>query len=350
MEKAEKESARRQQDNKAENTLAKALKEYVQKKRRAKDNLPLKERTKADYLGMIAESKIFENGKKSIAGPLLPLATKSIYEISADDIRKVHAAVMKRSERQAAYAMQVLRAVFNWYGVKVPNNPLSDDVPGRYRINIPQTKATGKRIDDERLGEWWRALDLAANPVSRDYFRFLVLTGARVSEPKNILVSDCDMVTGRITLRDTKNRSDHVILLSRQAAQIVDRNIEGKKASDTLFSIADAKKTRATIIKRSGTDFRAKDLRTTFASIAEKLCTAYTLKAMMNHASPGDVTGTNYIRKAEDELRAGWQAVADYIEAKAAETNPPAKVTDIVKARSKRARNNRQEVMLGLKA
>ena len=47
--------------------------------------------------------------------------------ITADDIRGVHAALMKRSERQAVYAMQVLRAVLRWQGVVVPGNPLGRD-------------------------------------------------------------------------------------------------------------------------------------------------------------------------------------------------------------------------------
>lgn len=322
-------------------TLADALKDYTEKKRRAKDGLPLKERTKTDYMNMVAKPRNLklDDKKMTAAGPLYPLASKSIYGITADDIRKVFSGAMKRSERQAAYAMQVLRAVFNWHGVKVPDNPLSKDVAGRDRITIPQAKATGRPIPAERIGEWWRTLDRAANPVSRDYFRFLVLTGARVSEPKNIRVVDCDNIAGRVTLRDTKNRKDHVILLSRQAAEIVERNIAGKKGTDTLFNIADAKKTRATIIERSGTDFRAKDLRATFASIAGGLVTAYVLKAMMNHAGTGDVTATNYVRMGDDDLRAGWQAVADFIESKAAEAGRAATVADIAKAREKKKKS-----------
>jgi integrase len=314
---------------KAETTLAAAIKDYVANKRRAKDGLALKERTVADYCGMVAEPRQLENGTMTVAGALFPLAKKSIYSISAEDIREAHAAVMKRSERQAAYAMQVLRAVFNWHGVKVPDNPLSKDVAGKKRIVIPQAKATGNPIPPERIGAWWRAVEQAANPESRDYLKFLILTGCRVSEPLSILVEDCDLMAGRVVLRDTKNRKDHTILLSRQAAEIVERNITDKKPTATLFELDNCKKTIATIERRCGAAFRLKDLRPTFASIAEELVSAYTLKVMVNHANTGDVTGTNYVRKGETALRAGWQAVADLIESKAAESNPPANVTDL---------------------
>lgn len=316
-------------------SLSDAIKEYVKDKRRSKDNLPLKPRTKADYLGMIGPAKDFENGSKGQAGPLYPLANKSIYEITGDDIRAVHAAALKRGERQAAYSAQVLRAVFNWFGVKVPGNPFDKALPGRERIAIPQARATGEPIPAERIGAWWRAVDKAANPESRDYIKFLILTGCRVSEPKQITVEDCDLVAGRVILRDTKNRKDHSILLSRQASEIVKRNAENKKPALNLFSLDNCKKTIATIERRSGAEFRLKDLRSTFASIAGGLVSAYVLKKMMNHAGTGDVTAQHYVRLNDADLRAGWQAVADYIESKATE-EVPADVIDIDVARKAR--------------
>jgi len=48
---------------------------------------------------------------------------------------------------------------------------------------------------------------------------------------------------GRLLLRDTKNRSDHKPLLSREALQIPKRNCAGRKADEPLFQIVDARKT-----------------------------------------------------------------------------------------------------------
>ena len=41
---------------------------------------------------------------------------------------------------------------------------------------------------------------------------------------------------------------------------------------------------------------------------------------MMNHAAGTDVTLGHYVGKSEAQLRAGWQVVADFIEAAAAPT------------------------------
>ncbi len=40
---------------------------------------------------------------------------------------------------------------------------------------------------------------------------------------------------------------------------------------------------------------------------------------MMNHAAGGDVTLGHYVGKSEAQLRAGWQTVADFIDAAAAQ-------------------------------
>ncbi|HUL04814.1 MAG TPA: hypothetical protein VLV76_00675 [Candidatus Acidoferrum sp.] len=51
--------------------------------------------------------------------------------------------------------------------------------------------------------------------------------------------------------------------------------------------------------------------------MAEGLISAAVLKRMMNHTVAGDVTLGHYVAKSDALLRAGWQAVADWIEAEA---------------------------------
>jgi integrase len=318
-------------------TFGDALRDYVEKKRRTKDGLPLKARTKDDYLSFIASGRRKADGTDTKDGALFPIAEIPLARLTADDIRKVHADMLARKDgganRQAAYCAQVLRAVLNWHGVKIEGNPLGKDVAGRDRIAIPPSKADARPIPAEKIGAWWRAWDDAANAVARDYFKFLVLTGARTSEPKALTVANCDLVAGRVILKDTKNRGDHVIYLSRQAREIVERNVEGKQPDQPLFTLWDGKRTIADVVKRSGVTWRAKDLRSTFLNIAEQLVTGYTMKAMGNHANSADVTQTHYLRSRESVLREGWQAVADYIEQQA-HTAPPVATGNVVPLRA----------------
>lgn len=307
-------------------TLAQALRDYVARKRRAKDGLPLKARTRADYLAMIEPGRTSRSGKKFADGELHLLASKLLQSITAEDIRDCHRTVLLRSERQATYAMQVLRAVLRWHGVVVTGNPLGRDTAGRDRIVLPTTKGNPAPIPPEKLGAWWRAAATAPSQVAADYYRFQLLTGCRGIEIHGhkrhgyspILVQDLDAHGGKIVLRDTKNRSDHKLLLSRQALGIAARNAAGREPEAALFAIVDARKTLAWINARAATSVQGHGLRATFASIAEELVSGAVLKKMMNHAAGADVTLGHYVGKSEAQLRAGWQAVADFIDASAA--------------------------------
>jgi len=93
-----------------------------------------------------------------------------------------------------------------------------------------------------------------------------------------------------VVLRDTKNRSDHKLLLSRQALEIAKRNCAGRNADAPLFPVVDARKTLAWINGEAGTNVQGHGLRATFASIAEEVVSSALLKRMMNHAAAGDVT------------------------------------------------------------
>ena len=327
-------------------TLAKALREYVENKRRAKDGLPLKARTRADYLAMLEIGKTSSSGKKFADGELCLISEKLISKITGDDIRGVYAAVLKRSLRQAAYAMQVLRAVFRWHGVVVADNPLGRDTAGRDRIVLTQAKGNPAPIPPELLARWWQAACTAPSKVASDYYRFQLLTGCRGIEIHGskrdgyppIVVCDVDRQGGRIVLRDTKNRSDHKLLLSRQAMDIVERNCLNKAPEEALFAIIDARKTLAWINALAGTKVQGHGLRATFASVAEELVSGGVLKRMLNHADGGDVTLGHYVGKSEAQLRAGWQTVADFIEGARPLAQTPAHIPHVGKLSAAPAR------------
>ncbi|OHC26288.1 MAG: hypothetical protein A2Y50_07235 [Pseudomonadales bacterium RIFCSPLOWO2_12_59_9] len=301
-------------------TLTGAVAEYIKDKRRS-DGLALKPRTKADYLAMVTPGRVTAKGKRCAGGLLWKLAGKQIHSITAGDVWTVHRANLERGERCAAYAMQVLRAVLSWHGVIIPNSPFSKETHGKERIVIPKTRegddAAIKNLL-EHIGPWWQALKAMPQSPATDYIAFLALTGCRPSEPLQVLVADIDLAGGRVTLRDTKNRTNHTLRLSRQALDIVEHQAMGKGPTDYLFVTSDARAIALELVTATGIKFTPKTLRAVFASAAEELVSASTLKRMMNHKQAGDVTDTNYIKKLEVQLRAGWQSVADYIEAQAA--------------------------------
>jgi integrase len=305
-------------------TLFEAVKQYVDDKRRGKDGKALKRRTRDDYLSMVEASR---EGSKRSAGPLSSLANKPLNAIKATDIQDVYRAAQAYGARQATYAMQVLRAVLRWHEVKVEDNPLDKGAGSRSGITLALPAGKPNPIPAERLGAWWRA---AKEPSEEaDYLRLLLLTGCRSGEVKGsergelvfaagLVVGDVDLVAKRLMLRDTKNRSDHAVLLSSQALEIVQRRVRGKTPAAPLFDLADVRAVLKRINAAAGVDVSPHDLRATFASVAEELVSVYVLKRMLNHAAAGDVTAGHYVAKSETQLRAGWQAVADFVDELAA--------------------------------
>lgn len=298
-------------------TLAEAVEQYIEKKLRA-DDLPLKGRTIADYRAMLKPSRLTASGKPTLGGALARLADKPIHGLTAAEIRAMHAENLKlHGERQACYAAQTLKAILRFHAIEIPYSPFDKSTPEVDRIRIKKAGVAPREPIKQlsaHLGSFWRALyALPQSPVS-DYLKFLLLSGCRPSEPLKILVGD--LVNGEIRLRDTKNRSDHTLLLSTQALIIAKRNAEGKAPTDRLFAVrsTQANKLAHELSATTGLVFVPKMTRSLFASVAEKLVTFGVLKGLMNHRQKSDLLNTNYIEKTEAELREGWQVIANYLE------------------------------------
>ena len=296
-------------------TFADALRVYVRTKRRRKDGLALKARTVADYLAMLEPAGTTKTGRATQCGLLHAIADRPLRKISAEHILGLNRALEARGERQQTYGLQVLRAVFRHHGVAPANNPLDPRTPGVDRVTLAPSRGNPSPIPPERLGAWCRAAG-AITSASADMLRFMLLTGARPGEAASLLVGDVDIDGMRALLRDTKNRKDHTIMLSTQAAAIASWQCQGKKAKDAVFGITDAGKTLAAINAVAGTPgVTQHKLRHTFASVADGLVSGAAVKLMLNHAAGGDVTLGSYIGKSEAQLRAAWQTVADAIDA-----------------------------------
>ena len=311
-------------------TLASALAQYVKEKRRGKDGLALKPKTISDYNSMVAAGRHSKDGKPYANGPLYSLAHKPLTKITPDDMRTVFRATEARGKRRAVYAMQVLRAVLNWHGVAVEGSPLSKTTAGKDRIILAGTKGNPTPIPPERLGAWWtaataRAAEVrlgteGAGNVGADGCRLILLTGCRPGEifgsqfEPGLLVRDVDLVAGKFTLLDTKNRKDHTVMLSTQALDILRQHCTGKSPDAKVFDVIMPRNTLMAINKAAGvTGVTLHKLRHTFASVAEELVSGYALKRMLNHTEASDVTGNNYVGKSENQLRVAWQTVADFI-------------------------------------
>lgn len=296
-----------------------ALRAFATGKRR-RDGKPLKDRTVTDYVRMLAPSREKHDGTITKAGELHALVDRPVRAITAAEIHRLYAGLQKRGSRSADLAMAVLRATLNWHGVKLPHNPLSRDTAEKDRIKLAPPRARGEPIPAQKIGAWWTAACAIKGRYlpSADLLRTMVLTGCRGGELRTVTVQDVDLDAGRVTLRDTKARNDHIVYLSSQAAEIVARNAAGKTGADLLFGIADPGRVLASINRAAGVEGVAPHgLRKTFATLASELLPGATVKRLLNHVDANDITATHYVRQSEAALRGAWQAVADFIAAQA---------------------------------
>lgn len=301
-------------------TLAAAVARYVEEQTRESDGLPLKARTRSDYLNMVKPSRPTAAGKRTKGGTLAALASRPIHDLTASAIKAVNDENRaQRGERQSAYAMVVLKAVLNFYGVTIAHSPFDRATPKAERVVIPKSRPSDEAPVVallENLGALWRALQAVPDTPAADYLRFILLTGCRPSEPRAITMVNVDLAASRVTLRDTKTRTDHIIYLSHQALAIVERQAKGKAGTDRLFPVTEAE-VRALVLELSATTglaVSAKNMRKVFASVAELLVSAHTYRCLMNRGKKNSEDDKSYLRKTVPQMRAGWQRVADFID------------------------------------
>lgn len=300
-------------------TVAEGLRLYAKNKKRrhGKEYIPIKDRTRADYLKMIAPPGVTKGGKETKGGELYTIAERPMHRLTAPELLALHKALAARGERRQAYAMQVLRAVLRFHGIQIADNPLAPTTAGAKRIHIAPSQGDPTPIPAKRLGVWWAAA-LAQKGDAAEQLRCMLMAGARPGELPQLLARDVDMDDGCFTLRDTKNRGDHTIMMSKQVRAIFEKRMDDKKPGDLVFPIQDLRVVLRKVNAIAETpQITPHCLRHTFATVAESLVSNYVLKRMLNHVTSGDVTGEHYVLIDEERMRAGWQAVADFLDAQA---------------------------------
>jgi hypothetical protein len=98
-------------------TFGEALRAYV--KDDSARPMPLKERTRSDYLGMIRPAADGSEGPKHEPGRLWMLADRQLATLTGGELKELHQRLAKKGRTFAAYGMRVTRAVLNYEGVRL---------------------------------------------------------------------------------------------------------------------------------------------------------------------------------------------------------------------------------------
>ena len=289
-----------------ERTLQQVLNDYLDKR-------DLKALTKKDY-----RKAVNETWAKWLDKPLLDI-TESI-------VKEQHRTRSQTSKARANNAMRVLRALFNFARseYKLPDGSLIYD---HNPVTILSESRSWNKIKRRKtylypteLPDWFKAVKSLPNHTARDYFLFLLFTGARREESGRLLTEDVDFRSNTFTLRDTKNNDDVTLPMSSFIKKMLSDRITNDQKwvfpSDVNDShIVDMRKQLVMAKELSGIDFTLHDLRRTFITYGESLdISTYAVKRLVNHRTgeQSDVT-MGYIGEDIERLRKATQKITDYI-------------------------------------
>jgi integrase len=260
---------------------------------------------------------------------------KPMTEITRDMVEQKHRVLSEMSEARANLAMRFLRALFNFAAeyrdgkgrVIIADNPVR-------RLSAKKIWNKVKRrtnyIQPHQLKAWWDAVwTLKIDPKNkitqdresiRDYLLLLLFTGLRREEALSLTWDGIDFAGKTLTVRDTKNRLDHVLPLSDFLFDLLSRRralCDGQwvfPGSGKSGRIIEPRKQIVKVAAISGVPFSSHDLRRTFANIVNMLgdsISYYTVKRLLNHKT-ADVTA-GYVQHNPEKLREAMQAVTDFI-------------------------------------
>lgn len=296
----------------------------------------LKPTTKLDY-------------QRCIDGYFKDWQNKPMLDITRDMVEHRHKQLSEKSEARANLSMRFLRALFNFASeyrdskghVIIADNPVRRLSAKKVWNRIERRT---NHIQPHQLKKWWDAVwTLQATPPKeaetqfvrsrnaetiRDYLLVILFTGLRREEALTLTWSNIDFDAKTLIVKDTKNRTDHVLplsdflfdLFSRRKAQSINEWVfegDGKYGR-----IIEPRKQMFKVTELSGIQFTSHDLRRTFASIVNMLgdsISYYTVKRLLNHKS-ADVTA-GYIQHDIEKLRGAMQAVTDFILKNVEKTN-----------------------------
>lgn len=251
---------------------------------------------------------------------------RPLTSITRVEIARRHQDISAQYPAQANKVMRILRAVFNFARgeyLDEHGRPLLPDNPVGILSHRRQWNRENQRSDcirPQELVDWWRALPTAADPVTADYLRLILLTGLRRREAAALRWANVDFKARTLTVTATKNGRDHTLPLSDYLIDLLTRRRDAAPG-DFVFPgtggsghIEQPKNACYRLRDNTGVDCSVHGLRRTFASIAESLdIPGYSLKRLLNHATRGDVTANHYLVIDIERLRGHMQRITDYV-------------------------------------
>ena len=195
---------------------------------------------------------------------------RSLGSISRSNVEQLAASVgQKHGHYSANRLLQLVRRLFNW---AIEKNLWQGANPVAKIELFPEHKRS-RRLQPAEMRKFLGTLSAERNVDLKDFLILSLFTGARKSDV--LSMGWRDLRDGKWTVPNPKNREPYEVPLTREAAAVLARRIEGRKAECAWVfpshgesgHIVDLKRAWEDFRKRAGVpDLRIHDLRRTLGS------------------------------------------------------------------------------------
>jgi integrase len=292
---------------KNEITLSKALDAYL--------------KARADYLRPASVRTYNDAVHKHLADWLdMPLRniTREMVEGQLVAIAKKVATRNGNGNATANLALRAFRVIYNFaLDRSPPSNPLPPNPVRLKRLWLPVESRT-RRVTDDDLKRFYKAVTDLENKVHRDYLLLILFTGFRRNEAAALRWDEVDFKSRIIRLPASRAKAKRKLDLP-MSDLVHDLLVARRRIGDAKWvfpansksgHLEEPKSLLRTVADATGFHVSVHDLRRTFVTVASKRVEWLVLKALVNHSLGKGVT-EGYIQISAEQLREPVQAVAD---------------------------------------
>lgn len=237
-----------------------------------------------------------------------PWLDRKLCSFTREEVKAKHRQMAKHPAT-ANLTFRMFRAAWN------TARSTQEDLPESPTSAVKWYRVEGRDTTVQDLTDWHERVDTIPNPIIRDWARFTLGTGLRISDSLCIRLSEVDFDAATLRRPSPKGgpRAAFVLPLSTQLMEIAERRREwgGIWMWPSLRQNGHMTNPKSSLVN-AGLSTKVHDLRRTYATTALKVhCPQTITKMLMNH-STRDVT-EGYQHLSIDDLRPWQQKISDVL-------------------------------------
>jgi len=181
--------------------------EHLRTKISPKTKRPRSERYILDHINLSSPGGGIakRGGKEKVRGPLAPLMSRRLSEITATSMADWLEVEIVRGPTNASHAFGLFKAFIRWCDThETYAGTVSQDAYASPKVKgiLPRSVAKDDCLQREQLSVWFSAVRDIANPVISAYLQGLLITGARREELAALRWEDVDFRWRSLTMND----------------------------------------------------------------------------------------------------------------------------------------------------